>query len=392
MKAITVSALLVVLISSSAKSQNSIDSVLISIEKNNTKIAALRDQADAEKIKSRTGIQLQNPEFGMNYLWGNPSLMGNRTDLSLLQTFDFPTSYGYKRKIADFKKDQAELRFLAEKKEILLKASLLCIDMVHINKLMIEYKNWLVNAQELAKSYKAKFGAGDISILEYNKSQLNLLAAQKEYQMLELERASSLAELTAMNGGIPVELNDTVYPAKTLPADFETFYSRAEELHPAILWFKQENEICKMNEKLNTSMSLPKFTTGYISESNPGQKFQGVSIGLSIPLWENKNQVKYARANSASMLSFESDYKVTLRNNLKTLFEQSSIIQKSLNDYEQILTSLNSTPLLTKALDKGEISLVEYLLELNIYFSGVKEYLDTEKEYHRKVTELMSFN
>ncbi|PKP21677.1 MAG: transporter [Bacteroidetes bacterium HGW-Bacteroidetes-21] len=392
MKAITIYTILIFLISSPVKSQNSIDAVMTSIEKNNTTIAALRDRADADIIRSHTGIQLQNPEFGINYLRGNPTLIGNRTDFSLLQTFDFPTSYGYKSKIADIQKNQAELKFQTEKREILLKANLLCIDIVYRNKLMVEYKKWLINAQELAQSYKAKFDAGDISILEYNKSKLNLLTAQKEYQMLELEMQSCLAELTAMNGGAPVLLNDTVYSSKTLPADFEIWYSTKEESLPAIQWFKQENEICRMNEKLNASMSLPKFTTGYMSENNPGQKFQGVSLGLSIPLWENKNQVKYARANSASLVSLESDYKMILRNKLKTLFDQSVVIQKTLNEYGQILASLNSTSLLAKALNQGEISLIEYLMELNIYFTSIREYLDTEKEYQQKLTELMSYN
>jgi outer membrane protein TolC len=392
MRAITISAALVVLICSSAISQNSIDSVLSSIEKNNTTIAALRNQADAEIIKSHTGIQLQNPEFGMNYLWGNPTLIGNRTDISLLQTFDFPTSYGYKSKIADIQNGQAELKFQVEKREVLLKANLLCLDMIYRNKLMIEYKKWLINAEELASSYKAKFEAGEISILEYNKSQMNLLSAQKEYQMLELERQSCMAELIAMNGGLPVVLDDTVYPVKILPADFELWYAKAEELSPVIQWFKQENEICKMKEKLNASNSLPKISTGYMSESNPGQKFQGVSLGISIPLWENNNQVKYAKANTTAVLSQESDYKVFLRNKLKTLFDKSVLMQSTLNHYRQTLESVNSTHLLSKALNKGEISFIEYLMELNIYNTGIREYLDTEKEYHRTITDLLYYN
>ena len=36
-------------------------------------------------------------------------------------------------------------------------------------------------------------------------------------------------------------------------------------------------------------MTLPKFSAGYSLERTLGQKYQGISVGISIPLWENKN-------------------------------------------------------------------------------------------------------
>lgn len=74
--------------------------VLQEIESNSTTLKALREQAEADKLASRTGIYLDNPEVEFNYLWGDPSVMGNRTDVSVKQSFDFPSAYAYKGKIA----------------------------------------------------------------------------------------------------------------------------------------------------------------------------------------------------------------------------------------------------------------------------------------------------
>ena len=68
--------------------QTNINSVLTSIEENNTTLKSLRESADAQKLENRTGIYLDNPEVGFNYLWGNPTDIGNRTDLSVSQTFE----------------------------------------------------------------------------------------------------------------------------------------------------------------------------------------------------------------------------------------------------------------------------------------------------------------
>ena len=52
--------------------QNSVENVLAGIEKNNTGLIALKKKVEADKIGNRTGIFLSNPEFGFNYLYGNP--------------------------------------------------------------------------------------------------------------------------------------------------------------------------------------------------------------------------------------------------------------------------------------------------------------------------------
>ena len=100
--------------------QTNINSVLTSIEENNTTLKSLRESADAQKLENRTGIYLDNPEVGFNYLWGNPTDIGNRTDLSVSQTFDIPTITGMKSKIADERNGLVEWQYKAERMNILL--------------------------------------------------------------------------------------------------------------------------------------------------------------------------------------------------------------------------------------------------------------------------------
>ena len=87
--------------------QNDFLSVLNEIEKNNTTLEAWRQRTDAGKLSSKTGIYLQNPEVGFNYLWGSPDEIGNRTDFSVMQSFDFPSAYRYKKNIAELEVNQA---------------------------------------------------------------------------------------------------------------------------------------------------------------------------------------------------------------------------------------------------------------------------------------------
>jgi len=56
MKQTIISAISIIFCSLSLSAQNSIDDVLLEIEKNNTTLLALRKNADAKKLGNKTGI------------------------------------------------------------------------------------------------------------------------------------------------------------------------------------------------------------------------------------------------------------------------------------------------------------------------------------------------
>lgn len=371
--------------------QNNVDKVLSQIEKNNTTLSALRKSADAQKIGNKTGAFLKNPEVEFNYLWGNPSAIGNRTDFSIKQSFDFPTAYGYKNQISDIKNEQTELEYRKQQKTLLLQARNICIDLIYTNGLKSEYSKRLNHAQSIAKLYKLKFDVGDANILEFNKAQMNLLNLSNIIELFEIDRTALLSELTRMNGGITIEFADSEFQTPIIPVDFEQWYTQAEQSNPILNWLKKEIEISKKQVSLNKALTLPKFQAGYMSETVVGQQFRGISVGLSIPLWENKNTVKFAKANATALEAVAADNKVQLYNQLKTLHSKAIRLQSNVTDYRSKLQSFNSSDLLKKALDKGEISLIDYIMELSIYYENVNRMLELEKNMNRVVAELNQY-
>jgi outer membrane protein TolC len=368
--------------------QNTVDQVLTEVEKNNTMLVAFRKSVDAEKIGNKTGIYLQNPEVAFNYLWGSPSAIGNRTDFSISQTFDFPTAYSFKNQISDLKNEQAELEYQKQLMDIRLKTSLICFDLIYANALQEKLIKRVEYAQSIAKSYQLKFEAGETNILEYNKAQLNLLNVSKELESIGIERNALLAELTGLNGGQTVDFSSSVFQITAIPADFEQWYVLAEQKNPTFRWLKKEIEISQKQTGLNRAMSLPKLQTGYMSESVVGQQFQGMTVGLTVPLWENKNKVKYAEANSQALESIDADNKIQFYNHLKGLHTKTIALHKNVNEYQSGLLAYNSSELSKKALDQGEISLIDFLMEFSLYYESINKLLELERDMHKTMAEL----
>ena len=80
--------------------QNGIEKILQEVEANNTTLQALQKQVEAQKLGNKTGIWLPNPEITFGRLWGTPPEIGNQNDFGITQSFDFPTVYAHRNKLA----------------------------------------------------------------------------------------------------------------------------------------------------------------------------------------------------------------------------------------------------------------------------------------------------
>jgi len=366
------------------------DSVLRQIEENSTTLAALRKQMEAEQLGSRTGIYLADPELEFNYLWGRPAVIGNRADIAVTQSFDFPTAYAHRGKIADLQHANAELAYKAERLNLLLSAKQICIDLIYHNALAKEYAVRLQNAARIAEAMQFRFDKGDANILEVNRAKLNLVTVQTEAANIEAERTSLLTELKAMNGGKDIDFAENVYPARALPANFEDWYAQAEAGSPALQYLNGQIEIERRQVKLNRALDLPKFSAGYMSERGDGERFHGMTFSVSIPLWENRNRVRQAAAQVQAAGFVLRDSKAQFYNRLQALYVKAAALQKNAQTARQALSAYGSEALLKKAFDAGEISLIEYLLEIEYYYTVIDKVLEAERDFELTAAELQA--
>lgn len=369
----------------------SYESVLRSIEQNNTTLKALRAQADAQKMESRKDIHLDNPEVEFGYLWGSPTETGKRLDLNVSQSFDFPTTYYYKKKIADGQAAQADLTYESERRTLMAEARKLCIEMIYLNIMREEDNLHIRVAEEIQGAYQKMFDEGEVSILELNKAKLNLLSARKEYESNKIERESVLADLGRLNGGQAVVLEDTIYPSAVLPTNFDEWYRSIEGSYPELQQLTLQQDLARREVQLSKSLWAPRFNVGYKSERILGTSLQGVGVGIELPLWQNRYAVKSAQAHSSALQSAVSDVQTHYYSTLKSKYAQALSLQELYNNYQRVLQSVNTDALLKKALDQGEIPLIEYILERNVYHEALHDAFEAQRDFQKAVAELKAF-
>lgn len=369
-------------------SQEERTAILRQIENNNTTLQVLKQEQKADNMEHKTGLFLDNPELGLNYLWGAPSGIGNRTDFSIQQSFDFPTAYRYRRSIADARISQSEIKMDAYLLRLRLETMLLCNGLVFHNQRINELTIRLQHASKIANAYSVMMEAGETNQLELNKAQLNLINAKLSIKKEESEQSMLLEELARLNGGQNLVYTSDIYATSNLASTFDDWFSDAQTNTPQLRYIQQEAEIRQHEIQLSKAMGLPRFSAGYLSEKTMGEQFQGISVGLSIPIWENKNKVKFAKAKAEATTLGVEDVRLQFYHQLKALYQKAQDMQALSNEYRKALKDLNNTTLLNKAFANGELSLMNYMLELSLYYDTVNKWMEAELDFQNTLSEL----
>lgn len=370
-----------------AFSQQSFDGVLKSVEENNYTLAAAKESVKANKLANKTGLTPSDPEVEFGYMWRNVE-GGNKKAVNVRQGFDFPTLYAQRGKLANTKNDSEDVSYSVSRMNILLEAKTVCIELVKQNALLRLYENQLANAVEISQTIERMDKSGEANLLDKNKAQLNVATLLSEVEAIKLEKARLIKELVRLNGGKEITFDVAQFEAVELPSDFAEWYAAAEAQNPNIQYLRSMVDVKEREVKVSKHEWLPKLSVGYSGEFLDVEKTQGVSVGVSIPLWQNKNRIKQAKAEALAAEYAKNDAELNLENSLQTLFERVKVLQTSAASIGKAIEMHNNEDLLYKAYNAGELSLLEYLLEVEYYISVKTKLLDTQSEMAQAYAQL----
>lgn len=375
------------LLSLSASAQDSFAPVLSQIEQNSPTLQTLQKQMEAQKTAYRTGLTPQDPEVQFGYLWGNPSPIGNRKDVSISQEFDFPSVYARRSRLANKQGEAAEWQYRQERMQLLLKAKQTCIQLVYCNVLSNLYQQQCDRARQIADAYERMIQQGTTNQLELDKTRLNRMTVEGKLSAVNIEKNKLLTELQAMNGGKSINLPDTTFTLSPLPMSFDDYLAEAEQHSPVLQYMQQQIAIADNNISVVRATTLPKWSIGYMGEFVRDNTFQGVTIGLSIPLWENKNRVRLAQRQAEVATQQNNEALLQFRTNLRSLYERAVQLQNTDAQYKAVL-STNGLNLLNLAFEKGELSLLNYLLEQEYWTDAYDQRLQIQRDLALTLSEL----
>ena len=383
--------LLTTLAATCAMAQSPIESILQSVADNNNSIKATQQDVSAAQTELSAENCLENTSFEFEYLWAEKQVPGgNKYGFSIMQGFDFPTVYGQRRKLINAQNalGASEIGFVRQ--SILLDARNLYIKIVYLNKQIELVSERERIARSMVDMYHTRLDAGDASRLDVNKVEIERLSQSSKLKMLISERKAAINDLIACNGGhaLPADaMQFTQYPIMAMPASLEEITTQWQEADASITLLRKQQLLAESFTAVSKEGWIPSFEIGYKQAYEVGDMFYGLAVGISLPLFKTSNEVKTAQARALSLSLQNDDANVKLAAEVSQLYNEATALIAALDDYT-LLTRQDSRQMLLKALEEGQISLVEYMSDIAQLNEAEENRLLLEYQYNLALSKL----
>ena len=359
-----------------------IDQVLQSIEQNNKELQSQTQLLKAQKMENRTANNLPDPTVTYSSFYQNGAGKGHGTEFVASQGFDFPTQYIARNRQADLANEAIDKQQQAVRRDILLKAKLLCLDMILLNqeKTLLDIRK--KNADDLETLYAKRLEAGDANILEVNKIKMERMNVLTEVAQNNAAYRTALQSLLAMNGNMPLEFAEEQYPHVEAINDYSNMRDEviASDLDLQALSFA--TRAAEKQVSVDKQNWLPKLEAGFRRNTDSEMSMNGFVVGGSIPLFSNRKKVQIAKAQALSAQLLQEDAQLQIENNLMALFNEMQQLKEAMNTYDMPLL-YKSLDLLKQALKEGQISLIEYFVEAETVYKNLQARMQLENQYQK---------
>lgn len=366
---------------------DNIGDVLKQVASNNLTLQALAhdNQADVLDIKASNSIGGPSVEYSPFFTKGYSGVA--ESELVVSQEIDFPTKYAARNKQAKMQNIVGEQLLIKQRRDILLQAQLLCIDLIRLNQTLSMLHERLANSETLLQMYQKRMDAGDANALELNKVKLDCMEVRTLVNEAQGERTSLLQQLRQLNGGKPIDVIDTVLPEYPQITNFESYRALALASDADVAVAQTALRAADMNLKLQKNEWLPNISFGYRRNTEHGEGINGFLVGVSFPLYSNSNNVKAARQRRESaelqVVQAQNEAEATLRTN----YEQLQGLQQVI-DHSDVKLLQESLTLFAKALQQGEITALVYYVEINSIYEKLQRHIDLHCQSVKLLAEL----
>lgn len=374
--------LLIILCVPACMQAQGIEQILKSIEQNNKALQSQQQAANAEKMENRTVNNLPDPTLNYSSFYSNSAEGGHGTEFVATQGFDFPTQYITRNRQATLQNEAVDMRTHATRRDILLAAKNLCLDLILLNQEKALMDIRLKNADELQALYEKRLSTGDANILEVNKIKMERMSVQTEVAQNTAAHRTALQSLLAMNGNQALEFAETEYLAVEEINDYNLMRDRVIASDIDLQAASATVRAAEKQVKVDRQGWLPKLEVGFRRNTNSVEAENGFVIGGSLPLFENRKRVKIAKAQAVSAQLARESIREQVEAGLMAQFNEMQQLKTAMQAYDVPLMH-RSLQLLKQALEEGQISLIDYFVETDNIYRNLQAYMQVENQYQK---------
>lgn len=370
-----------------AAAQDELQEVLQSVERNNLSLQAESWAVKGRSYEARTGNSLEPLSISYGSVGDSPDRLGKDGELEVSQSFDLPMLYATRSRRAKTLARQYESEYLAMRQQILLEAKEVYLELCTLYRIAELNEPRLAASQHMASLFASRYETGDATAIDKSRTEFESLLLREELSEVRMRIIELTQRLMALNGGNPVQAaftlpqHEALMPLEALLADWE-------ECAPRLTALRLQQDAARYEARLSRQQALPKVELGYKYEYGAGERFNGFTAGLSIPMFSNRYNVKRADAlEQAARVSTESA-SVETANTVTELYMKTDYWGGLLESFGSMPDTAEYIAMLGKLIEAGQISIVEYYSELDTFYRTLETRLNADLEYRLGIARL----
>ncbi|MGL5786643.1 MAG: TolC family protein [Bacteroidales bacterium] len=364
-------------------SQTSYNYILDQISSNNKGLQYMRQSAEAGKTSNKLVNNLKNPSLTYQHKHADDQL-------SVSQSFDFPTAYYYRSQVNKLKGKQLDALFENYRQDLLLTAKLTCLKIIFLNQQNEVLHTRLQNSLDLAALYQVRVNEGKSNPLDKNKIDLEQINTEANLKTNEAALFAARSELQALNGGIPLEFDFLAYPDTSIGIDTTHLKERYIQSDYEYIAQNIGNQIADKQITVARTNNLPGIELEYkqniINDHKPGY-----NIGISVPVFANRNKLKLAKQNQIASELQQEALARNLDSEYDQLIAQYKGLCESLLQFRKLFKTQNNLDIINKYIHSENITMIDYFVELNSYYASLQTLLELENQYQIIISKLEKY-
>ncbi len=337
-------------------------------------ISSLESGFDAEIMALKAENSLPGPEVGVEHKWPRRAGEGNRWGIEVSQEIEWPGVYSARRKAAANLAGIKSNASAQTERWLRFEVADRLLQLIEVRKRLDILGEIQSNLEEVSTSMAKMLEVGQATVIDARKAEFELLAIKEKLADTRAEY-DRMAALIGFGQVMPSGLDQlTDYPDTPVELPLMT----PDEIEKQAAAQRSLDEACMERMK-----NMPSLSVGYVHDYEEGIHFNGFSIGLKLPSYSTRKrnaakqleseirQMELEQARAERIASLTAD--VSELKHLSTLLEE----------YERMLGSKDYLRQLRKSFDARQITLTQYLLDQNQYFTTQLDYLALQLRYHR---------
>ena len=373
-------------LSLSAQAQQ-LDSVLRQIEQNNKELQAQQQLTEAAKMEVRTQNNLEDPKVSYSPFFGKGIDGVASSEMVVSMGFDFPTLYVSRHQEGSLQHVALDRQQQAVRRDILLRAKTLCLELIRLNQEHNLLQERSKNAQMLLELYVKRLEEGDANALDVNKIKMERMNVQTEVARNNAAHRTALQQLMAMNANLPLEFTEQTYPKVEVVRDYNQLYDEVMASDVALQAAEASVRAAEKAVSINKQQWIPKLEVGYRRNTSLNEKFNGLLVGGSIPLFSNRKKVKIARAQAISSQLTLDNARLQAEAAVQSQFNEIQQLKEALDAYDVALMH-ETLDMLNEAVTSGHLSVITYYVEADNVYKNLAAYMEVENQYQKVMAEV----